>query len=374
MQSITSDLNTKSLNAILADYTQISHQSQMLKPIIGYFTNRVPVELIDAVGLVPIRVLSTGKAAQGASERYIQLFACSWLKQILDIGLSEGFSDFDGLVFSAGTCDSLQNVSDIWRKIFPNQWVYNLTFPVLTESEAAGDFLQSEFESLVQTLREEIQIEENDFTLVQSIKKFNQKRALLFRLVDLVSKRNFAYRKLAKLQLASDVLPIDSAISLIQAKSDIWRENGDLAIPDFPRLLITGGMGLDNHKLWDLPELDSIVADDLSFGYRNINFQIPEDSFLPRYCKSYLNRVPDPTAYDMDKRLISLTKLTKGHKIDGIIMLGTKWCDPEAFEFVFIQKSLKEMDIPFIQLETTPDLSNLEQLRTRISAFNEILS
>ncbi|UCE14427.1 MAG: 2-hydroxyacyl-CoA dehydratase, partial [Candidatus Heimdallarchaeota archaeon] len=105
---------------------------QQGKPLIGYFTNRIPVEILHALNTSPIRILSLGSSIQGASERYIQVFACSWLRHIIDSGLSKGFKALDGIIFSAGTCDSLQNVSDIWRKIFPNQWVYNLTFPVLT--------------------------------------------------------------------------------------------------------------------------------------------------------------------------------------------------------------------------------------------------
>ncbi len=98
------------------------------KPFIGYFTNRIPIEIIHALSLQPTRILSLGKTQQGASERYIQAFACSWLRQIMDIGLSQGYKALDGIIFSTGTCDSLQNFSDIWKKVFPDIWTYNLTF------------------------------------------------------------------------------------------------------------------------------------------------------------------------------------------------------------------------------------------------------
>ncbi len=368
-----SSLKTRSLSNILTNYLNNVELQDTNKLKVGYFTNRVPLELIDALGLLPIRVLSTGNLKQGASEKYIQIFACSWLRQILDIGLSGGYREFDGLIFSAGTCDSLQNVSDIWRKIFPEQWTHNLTFPVLTDTEAAKEFLQNEFERLIETIRSELPTNDVELTLSRSIKKYNQKRALLFRLTESVTKRELNYAKLAKLQLATDILPIESAINLIQTKTKDWIDDA-VKLPESPRLLISGGMGIDNFNLLNLPEQRYVVADDLSFGYRNINFQIPEDGFLPRYAESYLNRTPDPTAFDMNKRLSSLAKLIKGHRIDGVVLMGVKWCDPESFEFVPIQKQLKELDIPHIHLETTPDLSNIEQLRTRLSAFVEMIS
>ncbi|MHA2334361.1 MAG: 2-hydroxyacyl-CoA dehydratase, partial [Candidatus Hodarchaeales archaeon] len=129
----------------------------------------------------------------------------------------------------------------------------------------------------------------------------------------------------------------------------------------------------DNYKLWELSEFDHLVVDDLSFGTRNINFKVPKGS-IDRYTHSYLDRIPDPTAYDMDKRLNFLKSLIKDHEIDGVILLSMKWCDPDTFEFVPIQNSLKEQELPYLRLETTPDLSNQQQLQTRLAAFIEMLS
>jgi benzoyl-CoA reductase/2-hydroxyglutaryl-CoA dehydratase subunit BcrC/BadD/HgdB len=145
-------------------------------------------------------------------------------------------------------------------------------------------------------------------------------------------------------------------------------------LPETPRLLITGGM-FDNYQLFEkIPEFNHVIADDLSFGTRNINFFIPKGSFVEEIAQTYLARIPDPTALDMEKRLINLKNQIHGHEVDGVILLGLKWCDPDAFEFVPIQNMLKDQDIPYLKLETTPDLSNLEQIQTRLSAFIEMTS
>ncbi|MHA1996413.1 MAG: 2-hydroxyacyl-CoA dehydratase, partial [Candidatus Hodarchaeales archaeon] len=88
---------------------------------------------------------------------------------------------------------------------------------------------------------------------------------------------------------------------------------------------------------------------------------------------SQLARIPEPTAYDENHRLESLEKQIKDHKIDGVVLLTMKFCDPDAFELVPLRKHLESLEIPFLNLETSPDLSNLAQLRTRLSAFSEIL-
>jgi benzoyl-CoA reductase/2-hydroxyglutaryl-CoA dehydratase subunit BcrC/BadD/HgdB len=342
------------------------------KAIIGYFTNRVPVEILHALDTNPVRMLSLGSPVQGASERYVQIFACSWLRQILDAGLARGFEALDGVVFSAGTCDSLQNFSDIWRKVFPDQFAYNLTFPVLTDTEAAKKYLKYEFEALINVLATKFSNNGNELKLDDSIDLYNSKRAYLQKLASLVSKKELRYSDFAKLLLLADIIPVETTNQYLKTRLQDINSSSQEDLPDSPRLLLTGGM-FDNYKLWELSEFDHLVVDDLSFGTRNINFKVPKGS-IDRYTHSYLDRIPDPTAYDMDKRLNFLKSLIKDHEIDGVILLSMKWCDPDTFEFVPIQNSLKEQELPYLRLETTPDLSNQQQLQTRLAAFIEMLS
>ncbi|MFX0152654.1 MAG: 2-hydroxyacyl-CoA dehydratase subunit D [Candidatus Hodarchaeota archaeon] len=347
------------------------------KPLLGYFTNRVPVEILHALNTIPVRIVSQGldQTTKGASEQYIQAFGCSWLRHILDIGLSNGFDGLDGFIFSAGTCDSLQNFSDIFRKVFPKKWTHNLTFPVL-DNEYAVDYLQNEFENLIQAVSIQFPENESGFNLSHSISLYNAKRTYFQKLAILVSDRKLAYKELAKILYLGDLLPVESINSYLEAKiNDI--EKGNLSqspLPESPRLIVTGGM-FDNFHLWELPEFDYLVADDLSFGRRNFNFMIPLGSFVEGYTQAYLERTPDATAFDMEKRLGNLKKLIHDYKVDGVILLGIKFCDPDAFEFVPIQNVLKnELNIPYLKLETTSELSNLQQLKTRLSAFIEMLS
>ena len=319
-------------------------------------------------------MLSIGSSTQGASERYIQTYGCSWLRQIMDIALVKGYHTLDGIIFSAGTCDSLQNVSDIWRKIFPGRWAYNLTFPVLIDTKPAAEYLQNEFETLIQQISLKFPDNPRGFTISDSIKLYNTKRINLQKLASLVSERKLKFRDFYKILLLGDILPVESINPYLHANIKKIDNSALLDLPDSPRLLLTGGM-FDNFRLFDeIPEFDHIVTEDLSFGARNYKFSIPQSGFLQGYALAYLERIPDPTAFDMEKRWKGLEDAIRHHKVDGVILLGMKFCDPDSFEFVSIQNSLKEMDIPYLNLETTPDLSNIQQIQTRLSAYIEMLS
>lgn len=341
------------------------------KPLLGYLTNRIPVEILHALNTYPIRILTNNSPTTGASERYMQIFGCSWLQHILDVAISNEYYDsMDGVIFSAGTCDSLQNFSDIFRKTFPDFWAYNLTYPVLN-SENALEYLQNEFENLIQTILGKFQANNEEFNLSHSIKLYNSKRTHLQKLALLVSEKKLSYLEFAKFLHLGDILPIEQFLTYVEKTTDKIETNENL--PSNPRILVTGGMW-DNYNLWIIEEFNYLVADDLSFGSRNFNFMIPQGKFLEGYTKAYLERIPDATAYDMEQRLSNLRQQISNHNVDGVVLLGVKWCEPDAFEFVPIQNMLKEEGISSIKIETTSDLSNIQQIKTRLAAFIEMLA
>ncbi|MCK4849597.1 MAG: 2-hydroxyacyl-CoA dehydratase, partial [Candidatus Heimdallarchaeota archaeon] len=61
-------------------------------------------------------------------------------------------------------------------------------------------------------------------------------------------------------------------------------------------------------------------------------------------------------------------------KVDGVVFLTMKFCEPDTFELVPIREHLKELEIPHLSIESTSELSNLNQLQTRLAAFTELLS
>ncbi|UCE12171.1 MAG: 2-hydroxyacyl-CoA dehydratase, partial [Candidatus Heimdallarchaeota archaeon] len=214
----------------------------------------------------------------------------------------------------------------------------------------------------------------NGLTLSNSIKLYNIKRAFLQKLSSLVSERKLEYQEFAKLILLADIIPIETANEYLELKIEHLESSISKSLPDTPRLLLTGGM-FDSYRLFEaVPEFNYLVADDLSFGTRNFNFTVPQSRFLEGYAKAYLERTPDPTAFDMSKRLNGIKSQIKHHRIDGVVLLGVKWCDPDTFEFVPIQNALKDLDIPYLNIETTPDLSNQQQIQTRLTAFIEMIS
>jgi benzoyl-CoA reductase/2-hydroxyglutaryl-CoA dehydratase subunit BcrC/BadD/HgdB len=189
-----------------------------------------------------------------------------------------------------------------------------------------------------------------------------------------VSERKLPYSSFAQYSYLSNIVPVEIFNKIIDEYiKTVSEENvptSDLA--ELPRLVVIGGMW-DNYQLFEASEWDGLVADDLSFSGRDINYTLPESDSLVEYTKAQMERIPEPTTYDMHRRLDNIEELIKQHCTDGVVLLTMKFCDPDAFELVPIRNKLKEIDIPVLSLETTSELSNLSQLRTRLAAFNELL-
>ena len=51
----------------------------------------------------------------------------------------------------------------------------------------------------------------------------------------------------------------------------------------------------------------------------------------------------------------------------------TKFCDPEEFDYPILKEAMEKEHIPLLYLETDQQADNVEQLRTRIQSFGEML-
>ena len=60
-------------------------------------------------------------------------------------------------------------------------------------------------------------------------------------------------------------------------------------------------------------------------------------------------------------------------KADGVIHYGLSFCQPYAIEAFKVEKALKAAGIPMLSIETDYSMEDVEQLKTRVEAFVEML-
>jgi benzoyl-CoA reductase subunit C len=65
--------------------------------------------------------------------------------------------------------------------------------------------------------------------------------------------------------------------------------------------------------------------------------------------------------------------LVKDFKVEAVIFVLQKFCDPHLFDYPFMEDRLKEFEIPTLLIETEHVNSPIGPLKTRIEAFFETI-
>jgi benzoyl-CoA reductase/2-hydroxyglutaryl-CoA dehydratase subunit BcrC/BadD/HgdB len=73
------------------------------------------------------------------------------------------------------------------------------------------------------------------------------------------------------------------------------------------------------------------------------------------------------------ERLDHVVDMAKELKVDGVIHYGLSFCQPYAIEALKVEKALQQAGIPLLALETDYSMEDIEQLKTRVEAFVEML-
>jgi benzoyl-CoA reductase/2-hydroxyglutaryl-CoA dehydratase subunit BcrC/BadD/HgdB len=80
-----------------------------------------------------------------------------------------------------------------------------------------------------------------------------------------------------------------------------------------------------------------------------------------------------PSFAPNEDRLFRLLQMAEEFAIDGIIYHVLKGCVIYDFELIRVEKIMKDKNIPVLRIETDYSPEDIEQLRTRIEAFVEML-
>lgn len=144
--------------------------------------------------------------------------------------------------------------------------------------------------------------------------------------------------------------------------------------PGGPRLLVAGSP-LPFAYLDLIEELGgNIAGDDLCQGYRYCLTEVKEgpDPFIS-LAGGYLERVPCPRMLAGKERFSYLLSLARETGARGVIYHALKFCDASLYEYPLLRERFAEAGIPVLYLETEYRDVGLEQARTRIQAYLELL-
>ncbi|HLE63456.1 MAG TPA: 2-hydroxyacyl-CoA dehydratase [Pyrinomonadaceae bacterium] len=347
---------------------------------IAYFPVYAPVELIHACGMLPVGLNGAGDRLdiQHADARFGS-FICSIVKTTLELGMTNHLEPFDGLLFSS-ICDSARNLCFVMKRNFPNLYIDFLHLPHNPSSSSSTDFLVTEYKRLQQNLEQMQGKRINDDALSESVKLYNENRALTRRLYDERARCPHLIRtsELYTLLRAGNFLPVEEHNALLRRTVDeLPLRKGKQR--DSIRIVIEG-------SFCEQPPIDLIrileeagcyvVDDDFVLGPRWFLEDVPLNGDpLRALADSYSNRaVYSSVRHDFRKpRHKALVEKVRSRRADAVLLLIAKFCEPAYFDYVLFKQELEKEGIPHLLMEFEEKMFTFERLRTEIETFVESL-
>jgi len=343
--------------------------------VAGHMCTYTPEELLHAAGYLPVRILGWSDTTQRA-DGLLQAYACSLARAALELALS-GQLDFLNLMVFSHTCDTIQNLTDIWQRNVSGMNHLVLATPVNVRGEDSIAFYKRELERARGCL-ETFGSRFDDAVIEDSMRLYARHREAMRRLYAL---RQANPERLSVRQMLSVVLS-----SFLVRKEDHLAWLGDLIatiekMPDAPatkrpRILVVGSVCQTGDYLGTIEDAGCFVADDdLCTGSRA--FATVADAGtnpLDALARRYLARKPCPAKHAPGHDIgASLRTAVQQAQADGVVFLFTKFCDPWAFDYPYIHDTLEEAGVPSLLVEIEQHVPASEQYKTRVEAFAEML-
>jgi len=329
---------------------------------IGFLTAYVPEELFHAAGFTPVFIFHTPDD-HGYARAHLPGFTCWIAGSALDQALAGELDGLAGMAL-AQTCDTMQGLTDLWRRNVPHIPLFHFGMPLRLDGPSARAYLLAELRSLRERVQAVTGRPISDDALRESIALYNRTRTLVRRLYTHAA--DFAPPDLYALvwaALSSTPLPPCSPAPLPSCSSA-------------PLLLLVGS-ALADPVLFDvIAQVGARVAGDLlDLGERYFAVDAAEDGDpLEAIADRLLALVPTPTKHHpQHTRTAHLLSLVRERNADGAIFARQKFCEPHGFDYVQLAHALDQVGVPHLLVELE-QASQAGQLRTRVEAFVEMLA
>jgi benzoyl-CoA reductase/2-hydroxyglutaryl-CoA dehydratase subunit BcrC/BadD/HgdB len=354
------------------------HYREAGQNIIGYISPDVPIELIIAAGLHPLRLKGNPEAPIRYAHKYLKSnfnpFFCSIFDQILDLT----YSFVDRLILS-NLDESVVRLFYYLREIHrlePNPQLPPVEYFEFLhlKTEISLQYNLQCIESFKQKLEQWLSKTIQEVDLWEAIAVGNENRKLLAELANL--RRQGLVSGIDALQLigTSMLMPKHEHNQLLQT---FFQEYEATPSSNAVRIFVEGS-SIDNLQLYQMIESAGaiVVAEDSDWGNRSFEGQISETgSPLEAITNFYFNRAPYPTKATIEERAEYCLNQAQKAKADAVIFFIYQGDQPALWDYPEQRNALEAHGIPSLNLPTQPyNLADNPDLNQQIRDFIQSLS
>ncbi|MDD3140435.1 MAG: double-cubane-cluster-containing anaerobic reductase [Lachnospiraceae bacterium] len=362
----------------------IEHQKKGGK-VFGTFCVYVPDEIIFAADAIATGLCGGSQFWVPGGEKVLPTNTCPLIKASVGARLDRTcpFFRIADMYVGETTCDGKKKAWEILSEDVP---VHVMNLPQMKRAKDIQAWAEeiADFKKIVE-----------DFTgnkvtadsLAASIKLINEKRKALERL--------YSFRKNEKLPISgkdalliSQIAFYDDPTRFAQMTNKLCDELDQRVAEGISvfeegtkRIMLTGTpLAIPNWKLHHIVETSgaAVVCEEMCTGTRYFERQVDEskttvEEQIGALAERYMG-INCACFTPNTGRVDDIIRLAKEYKVDGIIDVNLKFCNLYDVEGYQVERAIREAGIPVLGIETDYTDSDAQQLRTRVSAFVEMLN
>lgn len=358
---------------------------------VGIYCMVVPEELIYAAGAIPVRLCAGCFESSQIGEDRVPRDGCPLVKSSMGLSMQKGLKVFD-------LCDvvAIPTTCDAKRKLGEELSAFKEVWMIETPHIKDADFSRRIWMEQIYALKVKLETVKRNGTrgrrinarrMAAAIRDTARAQVQMRRLLSLRTARKPVVwgrqaTAVVNAYAFSHVNRWTDAMTRLNDKLAAMVED-DQAVDggERPRIYIAGSPSVfPNLKIPTLVEEMGgvVVADESCAGDRYLYDPVGStektlnDQMLG-VASRYLAPCVCPSFTPNDDRLTLIQRMITDFAVDGVLYHVLKGCVVYDFEVSRVENALRDDQIPLLRVETDYNPEDVEQLRTRIEAFIEML-
>jgi benzoyl-CoA reductase/2-hydroxyglutaryl-CoA dehydratase subunit BcrC/BadD/HgdB len=354
------------------------------KPIAGIYCGYAPIELMQAMGIVPAVLCAFSKVPIAGAETVLPANLCPLIKSSYGF-IQEGTCPFFSMseaVIAETTCDGKKKMFELAAEVKP---MHVMDLPQLPDEAEALENWTAMIRKLQRFLEKTFDRKASDRDIETAIQENNRKNRLMRKVFDFAAMHPPVINwqemyDVGFLALAATFEDMDDIIKGVLTRLENRVGQGvHYGTERSPRVLVTGcPVGGDALKIFKIIEACGglVVAPDACTGIKGFMGEIEENTSVPlaAIAKRYLE-IPCACMTPNGRRLSALSQMIDKFNPDAVVDFVLTACHSYNVESYKIGRHVNgHHELPFLKIESDYSDNDEGQIRTKIEALFEMVS
>lgn len=343
---------------------------------IGVAPVYTPEELVHAAGMLPVGLWGGDNINLDLAKQYFPAFCCSVVFTCMELALRGTYKQLSGAIIP-GMDDTLICLGQNWKAAIKDIPFITLVYPQNRKLEAGIKYLVDELENVKKELEKIAGKTISEEAIRKSIDVYNEHRKVMREFVELAASHPNSINNLQRSRI------IKSGFFMLKEEhTEKIKELNELlrSMPEEQfagKRIVTTGFILDTPAILEVLESNNlrIVGDDIAHETRQFRTDVPKrETALLSIAQQWSDIEGCSYAYDPYRvRGKKVAELAKQRKADGVVFALLKFCDTEEYDGPILTEDIRNADLPVVTIEVDQQAGSIEQIRTRIQTFAEML-